>query len=96
MTVFTVVYTYLPQPEVLARLRPERYTFFQELEARGVLLASGQLMEPALGDGMLILRAADVEAATTLLEGDPYLREGLVANRLIAAWNPTMGTWVSS
>jgi len=79
----------------LARLRPERYAFFQRLDADGVLLASGQVLDGDLGDGILVLRASSVADAEALLDGDPLVTAGLVTQRRIAQWHPTIGAWVS-
>lgn len=93
MATFVVTYRYVPEPERLNDLRPSRYIYFQNLDREGVLCASGQL-DGELGEGMLVLDAADRAAAESLLDDDPFVRAGVVTERQIARWNPTVGTWV--
>lgn len=50
--------------------------FMIDLEKRGVLFASGPL-SGAPGDGLTILRAADIEAARQIAERDPFVIKGL-------------------
>ncbi|MEV8158455.1 YciI family protein [Kocuria salsicia] len=95
MTTFVVTYTYDASPQAMAALRPQRYEFFARLDEQGVLLASGQLLDGPLGDGMLVLTAPDEAAARRMLAEDPFVREGLVARLELAAWRPTVGAWVA-
>lgn len=95
MSVFVVTYRYHPQPGRLAELRPQRLQFFRDLEAGGSLLASGQLVDDALAEGLLVVEAADRDRAIALLDPDPFVRAGLVAQRVISAWRPTAGVWLS-
>lgn len=94
MTVFVATYAYAPHPDAMAATRPQRYAFFQDLQARGALLASGQLIDSELGAGMLVIEAPDEDTARTMLDGDPFVMAGLVERRTISAWNPTIGSWV--
>lgn len=96
MSVYVVTYRYAADESRLARVRPARYTFFDRLTADGALLASGQLLDGPLGDGMLVLEAADRASAERLLDDDPFVHGGLVAERIIAPWRPTAGAWVAA
>lgn len=80
----------------MSALRPERYTFFERLQAEGRLLASGWLSGGDLGDGLLVLDAAHEAQARELLAPDPYAREGYVVEMHVAPWNPSVGTWIGS
>lgn len=58
----------------------EHVDWMLELEAAGVLFASGPLLSgPGIrgGAGMTILRAADEQAAREIAEQDPFVRAGL-------------------
>lgn len=50
--------------------------FMIELEKEGVLFASGPL-SGAPGDGLSILRAADIDAARKIAERDPFVVKGI-------------------
>lgn len=50
--------------------------FMIELEKQGVLFASGPL-SGAPGDGLSILRAADMDAARKIAERDPFVTKGI-------------------
>jgi uncharacterized protein YciI len=59
------------------------------LDARGALLAAG-----AFGDGtgaVLVIAAPDAAAAASVMDGDPYWTDGLVADRSIHDWNVRWG-----
>lgn len=92
---YVVTFAYSASAAAQAAVRPERYAWFQRLTADGSLLASGQLLDASLGDGLLILRAADEASARTVLAEDPYARAGFVKRVDLAAWNPTIGTWLA-
>lgn len=94
MADFVVTYRYVAAPEKLAQLRAERFAYFERLEGEGHLLASGQLLDGELADGLLVLRAPDASVARQLLDRDPFAQAGLVAERTLAAWRPTAGAWV--
>lgn len=95
MATFVVTYTYTSDRGRQASVRPRRYAFFQRIEQQRALLASGQLLDGDLGEGLLVLRAADAAAVATMLDEDPFVQEGLVDQRRIVGWNPTTGAWVN-
>lgn len=92
MSLFAVTFEYTDDPAAQAGLRPERYAYFQRLQADGRLLASGQLTGQDMPQGLLLLTAASVDDAATLLDEDPFARAGLVARRRIGQWHATLGT----
>ena len=72
-----------PLDEVLAVLEEHR-AYLRDLQARGILLASGP-MEPRAG-GMLLLRVPDDAVLATLdrvRDDDPYTRTGMAQYELI-------------
>lgn len=93
MTIFAVTCTYVDYERRLSARRPARYAWFQELEASGRLLASGQLSGEGMPRGLLLLEAADAGEAARLLDDDPFEVEGVVTQRLIGRWHATLGTW---
>ena len=54
----------------------EHLQFMIDLEKRGVLFASGPLSGTP-GDGLTILRAANMDEARTIAERDPFVVKGL-------------------
>ncbi len=79
-----------PLDEVLVHLDAHR-AYLRELEAAGVLLASGPF-EPRVG-GAVLLRLPD-EGSAAVLEGvrdrDPFTLLGIASYELLP-WNPVFG-----
>ncbi|VEG26256.1 YciI family protein [Actinomyces howellii] len=89
-TIYAVEYHYVTdRDEDLDRLRPSHRAFNADLADRGHLLAAG----PYVGthDALIIVRAQDEAGALALLEDDPFLEAGLIAERLPRQWNPVIG-----
>ncbi|HEX6533478.1 MAG TPA: YciI family protein [Gemmatimonadaceae bacterium] len=79
-----------PLDEVLAVLDEHR-AYLRDLQARGILIASGP-MQPRHG-GILLLRVADDAAPAALdrvRDEDPFTRTG-TAQYEILPWAPTIG-----
>ena len=72
-----------PMEEVLAFLEPHR-AYLRQLQAEGLLLASGPL-EPRNG-GALLLRVPDGDvdgALDAIRDGDPFVQEGVAQYELL-------------
>ncbi len=69
--------------------RPDHVKFLNELNASGTLKFAGPFLdEKGSPSGSLVVIEADsVEAARTILDGDPYAKAGLFASTEIVAWN---------
>ena len=79
-----------PLDEVLSVVDEHR-AYLRELQAQGLLLASGP-MDPRSG-GALLLRVPDDAVHATLdriRDGDPFTRTGMAQYELIP-WAPTIG-----
>jgi uncharacterized protein YciI len=91
MTVFAVEYRY--EASTSARrdeVRPDHRGWLAGIADKGQLLASGPYED---GTGALLLfKAADTDALTTLLEEDPYSVAGLLSGRSAIAWSPVSGS----
>lgn len=72
---FVIIWRAKPGADLGPILR-SHLEFMIELEQRGVLFASGP-MSGAPGDGLTILRAADLDAARQIAERDPFVLKGL-------------------
>ncbi|MCL1872082.1 MAG: YciI family protein [Promicromonosporaceae bacterium] len=96
MSVFAVTYAYAPEPERLDAVRPEHRAFLGGLHDAGSLVVSGPLRPPAgeagTGGALILLEAADADAATALLDADPFRREGLLAEVSVREWVPVIGS----
>jgi hypothetical protein len=63
-------------PEQIAALLPQHLEFMIGLEKKGVLFASGPLSAAAgqpAGDGLTVLRAANVDEARVIASNDPFV-----------------------
>lgn len=76
-----------PLEDVL-KVVDEHRAYLKELQAKGLLLASGPL-EPRNG-GALLLRVPDVAALDALRDGDPFTRTGCAQYELLP-WAPVIG-----
>jgi uncharacterized protein YciI len=96
--VIPVLYTYSEDTSPRDAVRPAHRAFLAGLLERGTLLASGP-WSPAEGadDGaLLVVTADDLDAATALLDEDPFRTVGVVAAREIREWVQVMGPWTPS
>ncbi|QAY70898.1 YciI family protein [Xylanimonas protaetiae] len=93
MAVFAVTYVYAPDPARLDAFRPEHRAFLGALHDAGSVVVSGPLpAADGVGGALLIVEAPDADAAAALLDDDPFRREGLVAERVVRAWVPVIGS----
>jgi uncharacterized protein YciI len=79
-----------PLEEVLTVVEEHR-VYLRELEAKGLLLASGPL-DPRSG-GALLLRvdeAGQAAALDAVRDGDPFVKRGMAQYELLP-WRPTIG-----
>lgn len=89
MALFAVQYTYTDDAEQVQTVRPEHREHLRELLAAGTLLLAG----PFVGapGGLLVVRADSEEAALAALDGDPFLREGVIIDRSAREWTVSIG-----
>lgn len=90
MSIIAVEYTYVNRPELLAEHRPAHREFLASLRADGTLVASGPLGD-AGESALLLLRAEAPEQALGLLDRDPFLAVGVIAERTAQVWNVVIG-----
>ncbi|MFC8921780.1 YciI family protein [Cellulosimicrobium sp. NPDC057127] len=95
MPFHAVTYVYADRPADLDALRPEHRAFLRALHEDGTLRASGPL--PATADAragaLLVLEAASPDDVGRVLDADPFVRAGLVAERTVRPWSPVIGDW---
>lgn len=90
MSHFAVHYSYVQNPDLLTQHRPAHRDFLRALVGSG-LLAAGAYPEAAEPSALLIVEAESESAVAAMLDGDPFLREGVIADRRIELWNPPIG-----
>ncbi|MGW4246163.1 YciI family protein [Nocardia sp. NPDC004722] len=94
MAVFAVHYVYSDATAPARDIhRPDHRAWLNGLVDEGTVLTSGPYPD---GSGALILvQAADLATVTELFEKDPFNREGLLTDKRIVEWLPTMGAFVN-
>ena len=90
--IFVVSYTYDPsQSDTIDEVRPVHREFLAGLHAAGTLLASGPWVGEAAG-AYLLMTTPTGEEALTALDADPFAAAGVISERTVQAWNPTIGS----
>jgi uncharacterized protein len=90
MTTYAVRYTYDERSDVRDVVRPEHRTYLGTLKAAGSLHVSGPFVGGAPG-ALLIFEAPDTDRLAELLAGDPFAREGLIAQTEVREWSIAVG-----
>ncbi len=80
--------------DVMSRV-PEHYPAHSarvdEFHRRGELLLVGTFGDPQTQGSMSVF--ATREAAEAFVEGDPFVRHGVVRSHEIREWDETLGSW---
>lgn len=92
MSYFAVHYTYVDDAAELSRHRPAHRDFLRGLLGAG-LLAAGAYPEAATPAALLIVEAESEQAVAEMLDNDPFLLQGVIAERVILLWNPPIGVF---
>ena len=94
MPYFATTYTYVPD-STAARdaTRPAHRDYLAEVTERGGLLLSGPHVggEPA---ALIVFEADTEDDARALIDADPFVLEGLVADVTVREWEPVSGRLV--
>ncbi len=93
MTVYAVQYRYDDRTERRDEVRPEHRAYLAEALAAGTLLASGPYADDDAPGALLVVRAGSTAEVEALLSADPFVREGLVADREVREWTQVFGPW---
>lgn len=91
MALFAVTYRYVQDAALLDRVRPEHRAFLADLHESGTLIASGPFVGGEPG-ALLLLQGEHVGSIETVLEADPFRREGAIDVREIREWNVVIGS----
>jgi uncharacterized protein len=92
MALFAVVYRYVDDPELLTEHRPEHRQYLGSLLGERGLVASGPMTDGHQASALLVFQASAPEEIETLLDRDPFWREGLITHREINEWNVVLGS----
>ncbi|MEU4896513.1 YciI family protein [Streptomyces sp. NPDC044780] len=92
MATFAVTYTYA-EDSARARdqHRPEHKSFLESQVDAGRLRVSGPFGPDGAPGALLVFRAESADELATLLDQDPFHREGLIAERTIRDWQIFFG-----
>ena len=89
MPVFCATYEYAPDAtETLDRVRPAHRAWLGEQPG---LLTSGPT---DAGDAVLVWEAGSAAEVEALLDQDPFVTEGVVAERRVVGWTIVRGRWL--
>lgn len=90
MTYFAVTCSYSPDSEAVVELRPTHREFIATLLAEGNIVGSGPFTDGEGGALIVIAlpEGSNLVDAETLMNNDPFYKEGVLENRTIQTWNP--------
>lgn len=93
MTHFVVVWKYTDDAEMITRNASAHKAYLQEQVSKGHVKAAGPA-EDGKG-GVLILEAEGQSELHRLLDGDPYLSEGVVVESHVYPFKAVLGAFAS-
>ncbi|MHA6792060.1 YciI family protein [Pseudonocardia bannensis] len=89
MAFFTVVWKYTDDAELIDRARGAHAAYLKEQVAAGLVRVAGPF-EDGTG-GVLVAEVADQAELKSLLDGDPYVAQGVVVDSQIYPFKPVLG-----
>ena len=89
MATYAVQYTYTDDAARVATFRPEHREHLAELHREGTVVLSGPL--GGAPGALLIVEAESEDAALAALDGDPFKRERVIADRVAREWKVVIG-----
>lgn len=90
MAWFIVEIKYVPGK--VADVRPRHREFLQSLAEQGRVAIAGPLGDDT--GGVVLYQADSAEALEELIDKDPYHLEGVIAERTVREFKPTLGAWL--
>ncbi|MCS6975389.1 MAG: YciI family protein [Gemmatales bacterium] len=85
---FAAVIEYTTDKAKIAAIRPEHRQYLAKLKSEEKLAASGPFLDDS--GALIIYEAGSREEAETLLQNDPFHREGIFIRWQLRPWNPVM------
>jgi uncharacterized protein YciI len=89
MAFFAVVGKYTDDAELIEAARGPHGAYLKEQVANGVVRVAGPF-EDGTG-GVLVVEAGDQTELKSLLDGDPYVAQGVVVDSQIFPFKPVLG-----
>lgn len=86
MTLFTLVYRYVEDEELIGTHRPEHRQYLRSLVDAGELILAGPFEGPGPFGGLLILDAETDARAQEIADHDPFHLHGVIAERTLRPW----------
>lgn len=97
MAVYAVTYTYVEDSDAARdEHRPAHREYLNVLSGQGVNLASGPFGTDGAPGALLLFRAGSAEEVRALVDKDPFLLEGVVADVEIREWTVVLGPLAES
>jgi uncharacterized protein YciI len=90
---FVVEFRYRVDGAERQAVHPDHVANLRDLAERGVLLLGGPLVDD--NGGLLIYEVADRDELQAVLDTEPYLKAGFVAESRVLEWQPRMGSWTA-
>jgi uncharacterized protein len=91
---FVVEFQYQVSRAERQAVNPAHADYLYRLAERGVLLLGGPLVDG--NSGLLIYEVADRAELQAVLDDEPYIKAGFVAESRIHQWEPGKGSWVAA
>lgn len=91
MPTFAVRYFYSAAAEHLAELRPIHREWVTEQFSKGIILASGPMVDTA--GALIICQHDSLSKLSEVFDQDPFDLAGFIGERVIEEWNPVVGPW---
>lgn len=85
---FAAIIEYLQDKAKIAEIRPVHRQYLASLKERGQLAASGPFTDDS--GALIIYEAATREDAESLLQGDPFNKNGIFLKYVLRPWNPVI------
>jgi uncharacterized protein YciI len=92
MSLFLVHYSHPDEQGWKQHLEPHLDWLLDRLED-GSLVASGPTVDTEIRSAMLLFRAPNRDTARAIVDTDPYMIEGQVADLWITEWDPYFGAF---
>ncbi|NMH95933.1 YciI family protein [Pseudonocardia acidicola] len=89
MSFYAVIWRYTDDTSVIDGARAGHGAYLKELVGQGKLKEAGPFVDGT--GGVLVVEAAGQDELKTLLDGDPYVSEGVVVDQQVVEWKPVIG-----
>jgi uncharacterized protein len=80
---------YIPDKEKIASVRPSHRQYLTGLREKGQLVICGPFTDDA--GGLIVYDADSPAAVETILKGDPFYTNGIIAKYQVRPWKVVMG-----